>query len=202
MPRNSRAEAEKTRVAIVERATALGSVEGLEALSIGRLADDLGLSKSGVFGHFGSKEALQKAAVQAAIEMFREEVWAPAADLTPGLPRLRAVMDAWLSYLERSVFPGGCFLTAASLEFDDRPGPVRETVAKSWGLWLEVLAGEVRTAEAQGQLNGELDPQEVAFRLNAYVMAANWTKQLFDGPDALATSRAAIDGLLGGVEAP
>jgi hypothetical protein len=105
-------------------------------------------------------------------------------------------MNAWLSYLERGVFPGGCFMTAASHEFDGRPGPVRELVARSWGFWLEVLANEVRVAQEQGELDSAPNPQEVAFRLNAYVMAGNWRKQLFDDPEALAPSRAAIEDLL------
>jgi AcrR family transcriptional regulator len=198
MPKRSKAEAARTRTEILGRATELGSVEGLEALSIGRLADDLGLSKSGVFGHFGSKQKLQLAAVEAGLARFREAVWVPAAGEPAGLARLRAVMEAWLSYLERSVFPGGCFLTAASLEFDDRPGPVRDTVAKAWRRWLRVLEQEVATAQEQGELAADLDPAQVAYRLNAYVMAANWAKQLFGDPGALAASRAAVDRLLSG----
>jgi AcrR family transcriptional regulator len=196
MPRRSQAEAARTKDAILGRATALGSLEGLEALSIGRLADELGLSKSGVYGHFGSKENLQLLAVEAAIASFRQEVWEPVAAERPGLSRLRAVMDAWLSYLQRSVFPGGCFLTAASLEFDDRPGAVRDVVADAWRRWLRLIEQEVATAQAQGELDRDLDPGQVAFQLNAYVMGGNWAKQLFGDPDPLAASRAAIDLLL------
>jgi AcrR family transcriptional regulator len=196
MPRRSREEATQTRNAILGRATALGSLEGLEALSIGRLADDLGLSKSGVYGHFGSKQRLQLSTVEAALASFQNEVWEPAAGEPAGLPRLRAVMDAWLSYLERSVFPGGCFLTAASLEFDDRPGPIRETVARGWKRWLRVLEHEVATAQDKGELDAGLDPGQVAFQLNSYVMAGNWAKQLYGGAEGLAASRAAIDRLL------
>jgi AcrR family transcriptional regulator len=198
MPKRSKEDAARTRSAILGRATALGSIEGLEALSIGRLAGELGLSKSGVYGHFGSKERLQLAAVETALVQFREAVWEPAADERPGLERLRAVMDAWLSYLERSVFPGGCFLTAASLEFDDRPGAVRDTVAAAWQRWLRVLANEVATAQAQGELAAELDPEQVAFQLNGYVMAGNWAKQLFGDAQGLAASRRSIHDLLGG----
>jgi AcrR family transcriptional regulator len=196
MPRRSQAEAARTRQAILGRATALGSLEGLEALSIGRLADDLGLSKSGVYGHFGSKENLQLAAVEAAAFRFTQEVWAPAASRPPGLPRLRAIMDAWLSYLERCVFPGGCFLSAASLEFDDRPGPVRDAVAEALRRWLRVLEGEVATAQAKGELDHDLDAGQFAFQLNAYVMAGNWANQLFGDLAALSASRAAVERLL------
>jgi hypothetical protein len=107
------------------------------------------------------------------------------------------VIDAWLSYLERSVFPGGCFLTAASLEFDDRPGPVRDVVAGAWRYWLQLIEQEVKTAQAQGELDPDLDPEQFAFQLHAYVMAGNWAKQLFGDPAALTSSRVAIDRLLG-----
>jgi AcrR family transcriptional regulator len=196
MPRRSQAEAARTRQAILGRATALGSLEGLEALSIGRLADDLGLSKSGVYGHFGSKENLQLAAVEAGAFRFAQEVWEPAASQPPGLPRLRAIMDAWLSYLERCVFPGGCFLSAASLEFDDRPGPVRDAVAEALRRWLRVLEEEVATAQAKGELDPDLDAGQFAFQLNAYVMAGNWATQLFGDLAALSASRAAVERLL------
>jgi hypothetical protein len=124
-------------------------------------------------------------------------VWEPAADAPPGIRRLRALMDAWLSYLERAVFPGGCFLTAASLEFDDRSGPVRDAIADAWKVWLGVLEHEVTTAQSQGELDPGPDPAQLVFQLHAYVMAGNWSKQLFGDPDALAASRVAIDRLLG-----
>jgi AcrR family transcriptional regulator len=196
MPRRSQAEAARTRDAILGRATALGSLEGLEALSIGRLADDLGLSKSGVYGHFGSKENLQLAAVEAGAVRFGQEVWEPAASKPAGLARLRAIMDAWLFYLERCVFPGGCFLSAASLEFDDRPGAVRDAVARALRRWLRVLEEEVATAQAQGELDHAPDPAQFAFQLNAYVMAGNWANQLFGDPATLTASRAAVERLL------
>ena len=106
-------------------------------------------------------------------------------------------MDSWLSYLDRSVFPGGCFLSAASLEFDDRPGPVRDAIADGFRRWLGVLAAEVAVAQKRGELPADLDPEQVAFQLNGYVMAGNWAKQLFGDAGALESSRAAIDRLLG-----
>lgn len=178
------------------RAVELGSAIGLEAVSIGRLADELGLSKSGVIGPFGSKEALHLAAVQAASERFRAEVWDPVADLPQGLPRLVAIVDAWFSYLERDVFPGGCFLSAASLEFDDRPGAVRDAIAATWTHWLAVLEREAATAQERGELGGEPSARQLAFQLNAYVMAGNWAKQLFGGSTSLAGARAAAQQLL------
>ena len=185
-----------TRAAVVDSAAALGSGEGLDGLSIGRIASELGLSKSGVIGHFGSKENLQLAAVEAAAQRFRAEVWDPVAGEPAGLTRLRALMEAWLSYLEREVFPGGCFLTAAAVEFDDRPGAVRDAVAATWTLWLDVLEREAARAQAQEELASEISPRQIVLQLNAYVMAGNWNKQLFRQPEALTPSRVAIDRLL------
>jgi len=196
MPRSSKAEAARTRSAVVSRAVDLASAAGLEAVSIGRLADELGLSRSGVIGPFGSKEELQLAAVQAASERFRAEVWDPVADRPPGLPRLVAIVDAWFSYLERDVFPGGCFLTAASLEFDDRPGAVRDAIASAWAHWLAVIEREAATAHQRGELSGDPWARQLAFQLHAYVMAGNWAKQLFGGSAHLAAGRAAAQQLL------
>src|SRR3954447_1785713 len=112
MARRSAAEAAQTRTAILDRSVALASLEGLEGLTIGRLAADLDMSKSGVLGHFGAKEELQLAVVDTAADIFAREVAAQAQDAKPGLPRLRAMCAAWVSYLERRVFPGGCFFTA------------------------------------------------------------------------------------------
>lgn len=189
-----------TRAAVLERATALGSREGLVTLSIGRIAQELGLSKGGVIGHFGSKEQLQLAAVEVAVARFRDEVWAPASGEPSGLARLRTLMDNWISYLERRIFPGGCFLTAVSSEFDDRPGSVRDAVAGAWRRWLFVLEGEVAEAQARGQLVSELSPSQITFQLHAFVSEANWAMQLFRDPGALTNARAAISALL--TEAP
>jgi AcrR family transcriptional regulator len=154
------------------------------------------LSKSGVIGHFGSKQELQLAAVEGAIARFTAEVWQPVAAQPAGLMRLRGLMASWLSYLERGVFPGGCFLTAAAHEFDDRPGPVRDLIAAAWKAWLSLLEREVATAQAAGELAHELSPRQVTFQLHAYVTEGNWAKQLFGDPAALESSRAAIERLL------
>lgn len=193
MPRHSRAAAARTRQSILASATALGSRLGLEALSIGTLASDVGVSRSGVTGHFASKRELQLAAVEEGVRSFRAEVWQPVAGGRPGIERLRATMASWLSYLEREVFPGGCFLTAAALEFDGRPGPVRDAVAAAMGRWLAVVEHDVATAQADGDLDPARDPAQVAFELNGHVMAGNWGKQLFGDPAALESARVAIE---------
>jgi AcrR family transcriptional regulator len=196
MPRRSREHAQRTRTAILDRATELGSQEGLEPLSIARLAAELQLSKSGVIGHFGSKEELQLAAVKSGIRRFSREVWDPVASQPAGIVRLRALMESWVSYLERDVFGGGCFLTAAAIEFDDRPGPVRDALVSAWRRWLDLMESEVDTAQARGDLRDDLTPGQVAFQLHAYVTAGNGAKQLFRDASALAATREAIARLL------
>jgi AcrR family transcriptional regulator len=195
-PRRSAAEAADTRTEIVERALRLGSVDGLEGLTIGRLADQVGMSKSGLIRHFGSKEALQLAALDAAVDLFRREIWDRAADAQPGLPRLRALCEAWISYLERDLLPGGCFLTAAAAEFDGRGGPVREATRRAWARWLRVLEGEARTAVEAGELPADGDPVQIAFELNGIGMALNNALQLHQDPDGRARARRAFERVL------
>jgi AcrR family transcriptional regulator len=196
-PRSSAADAVRTREAIVGRAVDVSSLEGLEGLTIGRLAGDLRMSKSGLLGHFGTKESLQLATLDAALRRFREEVWDRVDDEPPGLPRLLALCDAWISYLERGVFPGGCFLTAAAAEFDGREGPVREAVADALALWYRVLEAEVRTAAKAGQLPPDTDARAVALQLNALAMGANQAHQLLGDRRALRTARALMRDVLG-----
>lgn len=167
------------RDAILARAVELASVEGLEGLTIGRLAGDLEMSKSGLFGHFGSKEELQLATLDAACAIFVREVIEPAQGAAPGRERLGALCDGWVGYLEREVFPGGCFLTAASAEFDGRPGPVRDHVRAAMEVWLAEL-------ERHAEIAGAEDPAQLAFELNALAQGANLAYQL-DGDRAVFT---------------
>ena len=196
-PRNSVAGARRTRASIVDRAVAVSSLEGLEGVTIGRLAGDLGMSKSGVLGHFGTKEELQLAALDAALAVFRAEVWERASGRQPGLPRLLALCDAWTRYLAGDVFPGGCFLTAAAAEFDGRGGPVRDAVGEALDLWYRVLEEDVRTAVTAGDLLRGTDPHAVAFQLNALAMAANQRVQLLGDRAATKTARRLMRAVLG-----
>lgn len=197
MAKRSRAEATETRTAIVESAVTVASTDGLEGLTIGRLAAQVGMSKSGLIRHFGTKEQLQLAALEAAAERFVTEVWSPVADEAPGMPRLRGVCESWLSYLERGVFPGGCFLSAASLEFDDRPGSVRDLVADTMRRWLSILAVDAERARDDGDLPSSTDPRQVAFELNAVFMGTNWAHRLLGDRTVFDSARTAIDRLLG-----
>src|SRR5215210_5002290 len=148
-----RAHGERTRQAILEAAMHIASEEGLEGLTIGRLAAELSMSKSGLFAHFGSKEELQLATVEAAREVFVREVIRPAFEAPKGLARLWRLCDVWLGYVRREVFRGGCFFAAAAAEFDGRPGPVRDRVAAIMREWLAVLGRSVSEAQAAGQLD-------------------------------------------------
>ena len=197
MPRRSREETAETRSTIVEEAVDVASLNGLEGLTIGTLADTVGMSKSGLIRHFGSKEGLQLATLEAAIARFRAEVWEPVAGEEPGLTRLRATCASWLSYLRRGVFPGGCFLSSASLEFDDRPGPVRDEVAAAMERWLRVLASDAEIARDAGELPAGTDPGQLAFELNAIFMGANWASRLLRDDAAFDRAERAFDRLLG-----
>ncbi len=174
----------------------VASVEGLEGFTLGRLADDLQMSKSGVLGHFGTKEELQLQALAAAIEVFTREVWEPSLGAEPGLPRLRAICDSWISYLERDVFPGGCFLTAASCEFDGRPGPVHDAIAGALSDWHHALESQARVAIKSGHLPPDAEPETIAFQLNALAMAANQGLQLFGDRHAAQLARHAMHATL------
>ncbi|MGK5638114.1 TetR/AcrR family transcriptional regulator [Streptomyces sp. URMC 126] len=197
-PRKSAAEAHATRRRIIDRGIAIASVEGLEGLTIGRLATDLGMSKAGVLGHFGTKEALQLAVLEGASAVFARTVWHPADDAVPGLPRLRAVCEAWITYLEheRVVFPGGCLFTTASVEFDARDGRVRDAVARLNRVWRRRLAAELRHAVAAGDLPADTDPEQVTYEIVGCYLALNQELQLLADPEAPARTRRALDRLL------
>jgi AcrR family transcriptional regulator len=183
---------EETRAAILATAVDIASVEGLEGLTIGRLASELSMSKSGLFGHFGSKEGLQLATIEAAREIFIHEVVDPARQADTGLARLWALCDAWLSYMEREVFAGGCFFMAASLEFDGRPGPVREAIAANMQEWLSYLEYAVQKGQERGELVVDITPEQIAFELHAFYLAANWARQLLGDTQAANRARVAI----------
>ncbi|HSS32727.1 MAG TPA: TetR/AcrR family transcriptional regulator [Solirubrobacterales bacterium] len=182
----------RTHREILASAVDLGSSEGLEALTIGRLATATGVSRSGLFAHFGSKQALQLATIEAAREIFIEEVLGSGQGTAEGLPRLRATLAAWIDYFRRDVFPGGCFFQAASLEFDGRPGPVRDRVIEVMKQWLALLTELAR----QATLPEGLDPAQLAFELNAIGLATNWQHQLLGDEQALERAEMAFDRVL------
>jgi AcrR family transcriptional regulator len=181
----------RTREAILRKAVAIASLEGLEGLTLGKLSAALRISKSGLFAHFGSKEELQCSAVEAAKDIFIEEVIAPAT-ARQGLRRLRALCEHWFRYAETRVFPGGCFFAAASLEFDDRPGKVRDRIVDLMKQWLLLLEQTVREAQTSGELKRDVNPRQLAFEIHALAMGANWRSRLFRDPAAFSTARRAV----------
>jgi AcrR family transcriptional regulator len=186
-----RARGNRTRQAILDEAVQIASAEGLEGLSIGGLASRLGVSKSGLFAHFGSKTDLQVATVEAAREVFLDEVIG-AARVDGGIEEVVSLTDAWLTYMEREVFRGGCFFVAASIEFDSRPGPVRDAVARLVSEWLMALEAAVQDAQEAGHLSPELDTQQLAFELHSLGMGANWAFKLYGDEAAFERARSAI----------
>jgi AcrR family transcriptional regulator len=177
----------RTRGSILERAIDVASVEGLEGLTIGRLAAALQMSKSGLFAHFGSKQELQLATIGAAAERFKARVIDPALDLPDGAPRLRAMAERYLDQLED--YPGGCFWAATSAEYDDRPGPVRDAIAASLDAWLREL-------ERQARLAGIGNPERFAFELFSLVTGANARYRLSGDQRVFGYAREALDRLL------
>lgn len=177
----------QTREAILDRAVDLASVEGLEGLTIGRLAAELRMSKSGLFAHFGSKQELQLATIGAAAERFKGKVIEPALEFPDGAPRLRAMADRYLDQL--GDYSGGCFWAATSVEYDDRPGPVRDAIAATMDAWL----GEL---ERQARVAGVESPERFAFELYALVMGTNSRYRLTGDARVFDYAREAVERLL------
>ncbi len=183
---------QRTRNSILEVAAALATEEGLDPLSIGRLAEASGMSKSGLFAHFGSKEELQLATVDYAAALFVAEVIDPARSAPKGLARIWALCDHMIGYSERQVFPGGCFFAATSFEFNNRPGPVRDRIEEMIRSWLSYLEHAVKQAQEAGELDPNLSAREIAFQLDAFAQASNAQYQLFRDPQVFDDARRAI----------
>jgi AcrR family transcriptional regulator len=189
----------RTRRAILAAAVNVASVEGLEGLSIGRLASELNMSKSGLFAHFGSKEELQIATVRAAAAIFVARVIRGAVEEhEPGIVRLQMLLDRWLDYIERGTFAGGCFFAAARAEMDGRPGSVRDALAGQMTSWANLLAAYAREAIARGELRAEADPEQLAFELDALGTAANAGWQLHEDTAVFERGRRALQRRLEG----
>ena len=184
---------ERTRAAILSEAARLASVEGLEGISIGGLADVTGMSKSGLYAHFGSKEELQLATVDAARASFIREVVAPAlSEMPEGRERLLALCEGFLSYVERRVFPGGCFFVVTAAELGSRPGVVHDRVAAHQRQWSELLRETAREADAKGELPAGAEPDQLAFELGAILAGANIVAILHSDDTAIERARQAI----------
>jgi AcrR family transcriptional regulator len=200
-PRRRRSDGERSRAAILHEAARLATVEGLDGLSLARLADAVGMSKSGLFAHFGSKEELQLATIDAASAIFDELVIEPAGDEAAGVPRLRAYVERFLDHVEEAVFPGGCFFVSAMGELDTHPGPVRDGAMAFSQRWLTLLAEQVAAAQAAGELDPLGDPPQIAFELNAYMVLGNMQFVAASDPAVLDRVRRAVDDRLSALAA-
>jgi AcrR family transcriptional regulator len=191
--RRTRADGERSYRKIVDAAARLATIEGLEGLSIGRLAHEIGMSKSGLYAHFDSKEDLQLAAVSAAEGVFTAEVVAPALEVPEGLVRLQTLCEAFVSYVQRGVFPGGCLFLATAAEWDTRRGPIRDSVRTIIAGWTDLLEANAREAQQQGDLAADTDIGQLTFELNALLHEANGHYLLFSDPSALDRARKAVE---------
>jgi len=190
---------DETRQTILARAFELAKTVGLSGLSIGRLAEETGLSKSGLFAHFGSKEALEVAVVEEASRQFVQEVMVPALREPRGEPRVRALCERWLAWGQR---PGGCFFVGASAELDDRPGPPRDAMVRASKDWIDEIAKAVRIAVREGHFRTDLDCDQLAFELYGAMLGAHTFLQFLRDPLALQRTRTAIDRIIVSARVP
>lgn len=187
---------ERTRNAILETAAKVATEEGLASLSIGRLAEETGMSKSGLFAHFGSKEELQLATVETAGSIFTTQVLEPAAGAT-GIERLRRLVDGYLRYVEVDTFPGGCFFAATLAEVDMQPGPVRDRLVAFLNEWLALLEQAIREAQAEGAIDPAEDAAQLSFEIESVLMFANLQFVVARTREPLERARQAIERRLG-----
>lgn len=187
---------ERTREAILDGAWRLASELGLEGLTLGRLADQLELSKSGLFAHFASKEKLQVQTLERAAERFAEVVVRPAVAVPGGEKRLRTLFERWVEWPRRVRQPGGCLFVQAAAELDDRPGPARDRLVALQREWRAVIARVVKRAQDMGELRRDLDPEQLAFEIQGIGLACHETARLLRDPRALERARAAFERLL------
>src|SRR5262245_15292163 len=171
--RKRRSDGERSRAAILREAAKLATVEGIDGLSIARLADAVGMSKSGLFAHFGSKEELQLATIETAGQIFVEIVIEPAMTAPTGLERFQSLAENFLRHVEEDVFPGGCFFASVAAELDTRPGPVRDRAIAIVVDWTELLEQAVRDAQAEGAIDTAEDAAQLVFEIDAYLLHAN-----------------------------
>jgi AcrR family transcriptional regulator len=193
---------EVTRQTIVERAMRLATRVGLEGLTIGGLAEDLNLSKSGLFAHFKSKEALQLEVLRFAADRFVEAVIRPSLSAPRGEPRLRALFESWISWPKRGGDGAGCFFVATAVELDDRPGPLRDLLVQKQKDWMETIATVARTAITEGHFRRDVDPEQVAQDLYGVMLGYHHASRLLADPKAGRRAKNAFEALVAAARAP
>lgn len=195
-PPPRRSDGEETHEQILRAAMRLASIEGLASLTIGRLARELDLSKSGVFAHFRSKRRLQQETIEAAGVVFEREVLQPGMAAPEGFARVESLCEAYLSYVERGVFPGGCFFAQLLAEFDAPAGPIHDEVLEIQRGWLGLLEDQIRTAQERGELDAAAVPGQLAFELFAPLELANYLSTLHRDPSIVERGRRAVEATL------
>jgi AcrR family transcriptional regulator len=187
---------ERTRAAILDAALRIVSKSGLDGLTIGTLADATGMSKSGLFAHFGSREELLLAVLAHGQAQFTEVVFQPAMAKPRGIARLKAMFINWLDWTESAELPGGCPMIGGATEFDDKPGPVRDMLAGGQRTWIETLKRSVRQAIEEGELAADTDPEQIAFEMFGIALVVHHHRRLLGYPKARARALAALDKLI------
>ncbi|MEM7335743.1 MAG: TetR/AcrR family transcriptional regulator [Chloroflexota bacterium] len=189
----------QTQETILNTAVKLASIEGLDGVTIGKLAAELSMSKSGLFGHFGSKEGLQLAIVESAKDTFVREVVTQLRKLPAGIDKVSALGESWLTYMDNDIFPGGCFFLAVSHEFDNKPGNVRDAIAQYMQMWLSYIEHTIMKAQNLGEIQPDVNPKQLAFELHSLYIGANWSKQMLQDLDSTNRARRAMRFLLDSV---
>ena len=192
---------QQTKAAIVDAALALAAQIGLEGLSIGALAEVTGMSKSGVFAHFGSREELQISVIREYHTRFEQEVFFPALRETRGLPRLRALFERWVRQVSVEL-ESGCIYISGAVEFDDRPGPVRDALAESVHIWLAAMTRAVVQAREAGHLRADADESQVAFEIHALILALHYEARFLKSPGSMGRATTGFDNILSRYGAP
>jgi AcrR family transcriptional regulator len=200
--RKRRSDGEQSRSAILREAAQLATVEGLGGLSISRLAEAVGMSKSGLFAHFGSKQELQLATIETAGDLFDEIVVAPALEAPTGLDRVRELTERFLAHVEGNVYPGGCFFASVAAEMDTHPGPVRDCAIRLVEEWFGHLVRAIRDAQAEGTLSQSEDAVQLAFEVDSYLLLANAMFVVGQEPTPIERARRAVERRLAEAAAP
>ena len=191
--RKRRSDGERSRQAILREAAKLSTVEGINGLSIGRLAEAVGMSKSGLFAHFGSKEELQLATIEMAREIFNEVVIEPSAGAPTALEHLRELLDHFLRHVEDKVYPGGCFYVAVGAELGAQSGPVRDQAVGLSGEWMQLVVQTIVKAQNEGAVDRAEDPVQLAFELTGFLLLGNTQFVATQDPAAIDRARRAVD---------
>jgi len=189
------AKGRQTKAAIVDQALRMAAQVGLEGLSIGALADAMGMSKSGVFAHFGSREELQIAVVREYYARFERQVFQPAMRAPRGLPRVRALFERWMRVTSTEL-ESGCIFIGGAVEFDDRPGPVREALVQAVSVWLEAFTRAIRQAKAEGHLRADVAERQITFEVHALILALHYEARFLHQPGALKRATTGFEHLL------